>query len=65
MKKLHIDECQKLEVNKYNRGLLESCVVNVPSLTWLYTGGGFEAKLFMGRVCSILNSSLNIENKSM
>ncbi|CBI40169.3 unnamed protein product, partial [Vitis vinifera] len=24
VKKLHIDECQKLEVNKYNRGLLET-----------------------------------------
>lgn len=39
VKTLHIDECQKLEVNKYNRGLLESCVVNEPSLTSLYIGG--------------------------
>ncbi|KAL6327401.1 hypothetical protein AAG906_019714 [Vitis piasezkii] len=39
VKKLHIDECQKLEVNKYNRGLLEGCVVDVPSLTQFYIGG--------------------------
>ncbi|XP_034704720.1 putative disease resistance protein At3g14460 [Vitis riparia] len=39
VKILHIDECQKLEMNKYNRGLLESCVVNEPSLTLLYIGG--------------------------
>ncbi|KAJ9685388.1 hypothetical protein PVL29_017427 [Vitis rotundifolia] len=39
VKTLHIDECQKLEVNKYNRGLLESCVVNEPSLTSLFIGG--------------------------
>ena len=39
VKKLHIDECQKLEVNKYNRGLLEGCVVDVPSLTRFYIGG--------------------------
>eukprot|EP00261_Vitis_vinifera_P032062 XP_019073305.1 PREDICTED: putative disease resistance protein At3g14460 isoform X3 [Vitis vinifera] len=39
VKKLHVDECQKLKVYEYNRGWLESCVVNVPSLTWLYIGG--------------------------
>ncbi|KAL6327447.1 hypothetical protein AAG906_019760 [Vitis piasezkii] len=39
VKKLHVDECQKLKVYEYNRGWLESCVVNVPSLAWLYIGG--------------------------